>query len=70
MSKPLSLDLRQRIIDAVNERSRTYEEIAEDLSVGTASIKRLVRLVRDTGSIEPRPHGGGRSPRSKKMIWK
>lgn len=60
MSKPLSLDLRQRIIKAREEEQKTYQELAEDFHVGIATVKRLFWLFHETGEIKPRPHGGGR----------
>ena len=35
------------------------EELAERFAVGTATIKRLTQRFRETGSVDPRPHGGG-----------
>lgn len=60
---PLSLDLRERIDHAVNVKAMTWDEAADALSVSPATISRLMRLKRETGSLEPRPHGGG-NPRA------
>jgi len=54
---PLSLDLRRRIIRAWQEDNPSVEELAERFAVGTATIKRLTRRFRETGSVEPRSHG-------------
>lgn len=62
MSKPLSLDLRQRIIKAREEEQKTYQELADDFHVGIATVKRLFWLFNKTGEVKPRPHGGGRQP--------
>lgn len=56
---PLSLDLRRRIIRAWHEEKPSVGELADRFAVGTATIKRLTRRVRETGSVDPRPHGGG-----------
>ena len=56
---PLSLDLRRRIIQAWQEEKPSVEELAERFAVGTATVKRLTRRFRETGSVDPRPHGGG-----------
>jgi transposase len=61
--KPLSSDLRQRIITAYENKEGSQAELAERFKVGKASVERLVRLKRETGSLEPRPHAGGTSPR-------
>lgn len=60
---PLSVDLRQRIIQAWQKEKARVPELAERFSVGTATVKRLIRRFRETGSIEPRPHGGGQRPK-------
>jgi transposase len=56
---PLSPDLRKRIITAYENNEGSQAELAERFKVGKASVERLVRLKRETGSIEPRPHAGG-----------
>jgi transposase len=38
---------------------RTYEETARLLGIGRATVSRLLRLHRETQSLEPRPRGGG-----------
>ncbi len=60
--KPLSNDLRERIVAAVDNREGSRREIARRFRVNVSSIARLLQLRRKTGSIEPRPHGGGRAP--------
>lgn len=60
---PLSLDLRRRIIRAWQKEKPSVEELAQRFSVGTATVKRLTRRFRETGSVEPLPHGGGQRPR-------
>jgi transposase len=53
------LELRQRIVDAVDRQLGTYSEIAEMFSVHERYIYKLLNLRRTTGSLAPRPHGGG-----------
>jgi transposase len=60
--KPYSLDLRQRILAAVDE-GRPRSTIAELFQVSLSWIRRLVQRRRETGSIAPQPHGGGRRPK-------
>ncbi|MBV8151143.1 MAG: helix-turn-helix domain-containing protein [Candidatus Eremiobacteraeota bacterium] len=50
--------VRQAIIRA-HERNLTYEQIAELLGVGRATVSRTLRLYRETGDVERRPAGGG-----------
>jgi transposase len=60
--QPLSNDLRRRILDAVDDREGSRRELAARFSVNTSTITRLLQLRRETGSFEPRPHGGGVEP--------
>ena len=60
--KPLSNDLRQRILDAVDNRDGSRRKLAARFSVNVSTITRLLQLRRQTGSSEPRPHGGGVAP--------
>jgi transposase len=60
---PLSLDLRRRIIQAWKTEKLRVPELAKRFSVGTATVKRLIRRFRETDSVEPLPHGGGQRPR-------
>jgi transposase len=60
--KPLSDDLRQRIFAAVDKREGSRRKLAERFSVNVSTITRLLQLRRQTGSSQPRPHGGGVAP--------
>lgn len=57
--KAYPLELRQRIVDAVDNQWGTYAEIAEMFCVHERYIYKLLSLRRQTGSLAPRPHGGG-----------
>lgn len=55
--------LRHAIVRAWHTEGLTYAQIAERLGVGEATVSRVLRLHRETGSVKPRPRGGGnRSP--------
>ncbi len=55
--------LRNAIVRGWHEEKLTYEQIAVRLDVGEATVSRILRLHRETGSVSPRPRGGGnRSP--------
>lgn len=58
--QPISLDLRKRVIAAVDAGKSSLEEIARQFSVSCSWVRRLVQRRRETGTIEPKPHGGGR----------
>jgi|SRR5215813_5917514 len=59
MAAPISLDLRRSIVAAWRRKKLSTSELADLFGVGTATIKRLKRTVRETGAVLPRPHGGG-----------
>jgi transposase len=60
--QPLSNDLRKRILDAVDNNEGSRSKLAARFKVNTATITKLLRLRRETGSYEPRPHAGGVAP--------
>jgi transposase len=57
--KAYSQDLRQRILDTVQRGDGTLGQIARRFLVSVSFITRLLQRHRSTGSLEPRPHGGG-----------
>jgi transposase len=54
-----SQDLRDRVVRAADRGGQTQQQIAERFGVSTAWIKKLLKQRRETGSIAPKPHGGG-----------
>ena len=60
--KALSPDLRHRIIRAYERGEGSQRALAERFCVGKASVERLMRLKRQSGTVEAKPHGGGRRP--------
>ena len=61
MPRPLSNDLRERIIEA-KQRGDTESEIAEEKEVSKSTVTKLWALFRETGSYEARPNPNGRKP--------
>src|SRR5690606_12975030 len=57
-----STDLRERVVAACDAREHTREQIAERFSVSVSWIRRILQQRRETGSVGPKPHGGGRAP--------
>ena len=57
-----SVDLRQRVVDALQEQEATIDSVAERFAVSTASLKRYKRQLQQTGNLSPRPLPG-RSPK-------
>ena len=60
--KAYSMDLRERVVAACDRGDATREQIAARFSVSESWVRKVLRQRRDTGSIEPKPHGGGRKP--------
>src|SRR3954454_403331 len=56
---PYSQDLRQRILETIQRRDGSVRQIARRFLVSVSFVTRLLQLHRTTGSLEPRPHGGG-----------
>lgn len=61
--KTYSMDLRQRVVRACDEKVGTYKEIAELFGVSTAWIRRLLRRRRETGSLAPQKRGTRKPPK-------
>lgn len=54
-----SLDLRQRIVAAVDQRVGTQQAVADVFGVSRRTLKKLLRQRCEQGTVAPRPHGGG-----------
>jgi putative transposase len=59
MSKPYSMDLRRRVVSAV-EGGLSRREAAERFDVGISTAIRWTRRARETGSAAAKPMGGDR----------
>jgi transposase len=58
--KAYSLDLRQRVVRAYEQGTGSLAEVAEQFNVGQTFVKKMLRQKRETGSVAPLAHGGGR----------
>jgi transposase len=58
-----SLDLRTRVVGAVDKQIGTQTEVASLLGVGCTFIKKLLRQRRESGTLAPKSHGGGHVPK-------
>ena len=56
---PYSQELRQRVLDTIRRGDGSVRQIASRFLVSVSFVTRLLQLHRTTGSVEPRPHGGG-----------
>jgi transposase len=54
-----SLDLRERIVEAVERQIGSKRQIAKLFGVHESFIYKLLRQKRDRGDLAPLPHGGG-----------
>lgn len=57
--KSYPLELRQRIVEAVDEQLGTIEEIASIFQVHPSYVYKLLRQRRERHDLAPLPHGGG-----------
>jgi transposase len=60
--QPLSNDLRERILKAIDNHEGSRRKLAARFGVNPSTITRLLQLRRQTGSFDPRPHAGGVTP--------
>src|SRR5947209_1384285 len=56
------VELRRRIVDAVDRGVGSVPKVAALFSVSVACVANYLRLRDRTGSVAPRPDGGGRAP--------
>ncbi|MBM0744350.1 transposase (plasmid) [Phormidium sp. CLA17] len=59
MPAALSVDLRQRIMAAYEAKEGSQRQLAERFKVSLSFIRDLRRHHRETGTVQPKPHGGG-----------
>ena len=60
--KTYPLELRQRVINAVDNKIATRKEIAETFAVSTSWIRKLLQRRKKTGTLEPSTRTQGRKP--------
>ena len=58
MPKPYPVELRERVLRAC-DGGLTQAEVAEQFEISRTTLVQWLRQQRETGGIEPRPHGGG-----------
>ena len=67
MPGPLPIELRERVIEAVDNGEGTHEEIAERFGVKRRALQSWLRLREETGSLAPRAMGGAREGIERKV---
>lgn len=60
--KAYSMDLRERVVAAIDRKEGTWDAIAARFRVSRAWVGKLLGQRRRTGSIAPRPRHTGRPP--------
>lgn len=60
--RTISLDLRERILEAYDEGKATREQVAGRFRVSLGMVKKLLQQRRQSGDIRPRHHLAGRKP--------
>lgn len=60
--KAYSLDLRQRVVAAYEQGKGSLAQVAEQFNVGQTFVKKMLRQKRESGTVAPLAHGGGRQP--------
>lgn len=63
MAAPYSVDLRQKILLALEEGGQSQREVAELFHVSVRFVETLLRRLRAGDGIAPKPHAGGRASR-------
>lgn len=61
--KAYSVDFRQKIIDVRQTEKLSIRALAQRFQVSKHFVETLLKLYQETGSVQPRPHGGGAQPK-------
>lgn len=57
--KAYSVDLRQKIVDAYEQKEGSQRELAKRFKVSPNFVRLLLKRRQTEGTIEPKPHTGG-----------
>jgi transposase len=60
--KPYSLDLRERVVSAIEKGDSSFRKVAERFAVSKNCVERWVIQKRTQGHVVPRKQGGSVSP--------
>ena len=61
--RPYGIELRTRIVEAHVRGEGSVRDLAERFAVAPNTVQNYLNLYRATGSVGPRPHGGGVPPK-------
>src|SRR5262245_4030686 len=57
------VELRERVVEAVDQQQETVAEIAQIFGVTERYIYKLLKQRQERGDLSPLPHGGGARPK-------
>lgn len=63
MARPLSIDLRERIVDAYDQGGISQQAVAQRFCVSVEFVKKILRQRRELGDIGPQYSNCGRKPK-------
>jgi len=67
MPAAYSLDLRQKINNAYQNKKGSMRTIANQFGVSFGTVKNYIQRFRETKTLNPSPPGGGNSPKVKRI---
>lgn len=62
MPKPYSIDFRKKIVAAYENKEGSMQKLADRFKVSKNFVADLLKRVKQTGQVAPKPHGGGHPP--------
>ena len=62
MAKAYSIDLRKKIIESYENKEGSIRKLAKRFKVSKEFITSLLKGLKETGTIFPKPRGRGRNP--------
>lgn len=65
MAKSYSMDLRKRVITAYERGQGSLRKLAQRFDVSFSFVNQLWRRYEREGTMEPKPHGGGKPRRAR-----
>jgi transposase len=60
--RPISIDLRKRVIAAYEGQDQSMGQIAERFAMPKGTVQNIIEHYRATGSVAPTPQNPGRKP--------
>lgn len=61
--KPYSLDFRRKIVETYVNEPISQRKLANRFRISLSFVEKLLKQLRETGELAPKPHGGGQTPK-------